>query len=151
MLPIITSPHSHKHQRLPGSKESKGNNYSRTRASSLQGPLDPTLARSPRLLLYMREPRTARGQHRYYDLFHRGNSNPTRRPASGPIYSIDIVEGWVPWKVLVAGSAPPLGSVAVTVVWFYVGYGGPLLAFQIGILVALLGWGVVALLILVSW
>ena len=151
---MITTQHSHQHhqQRLSESKGSRvNNNNSLTRASPRQGHLDLNLARSPRLLLYIREPRTARGQHRYYDLLLRGSSNFTGRPASAPIYSIDIVEGWMPWKVIVAGSAPLLGSVAATMVWYFVGYGGPLLAFQVGILVALLGWGVVALLVLVSW
>jgi len=57
-------------------------------------------------------------------------------------YSVEIVEGWIPWKVLVAGAVPVAASVIVTVMWYSIGYGG---AFQIGILTAVLGWGIVAL------
>jgi len=65
-------------------------------------------------------------------------------------YSIEIVEDWIPWKVGVVGAAPVVASVAATATWYYLGYGGVILAFQIGILVAILGWGVVGVFVLLS-
>lgn len=76
----------------------------------------------------------------------RGSVSGTR-PAT---YSMEIVEDWIPWKVGVVGVAPVVASVAATAAWYYTGYGGGTVAFQIGILIAILGWGIVGVLVLLS-
>ncbi|RPB26503.1 hypothetical protein L211DRAFT_847139 [Terfezia boudieri ATCC MYA-4762] len=108
-------------------------------------PLDPALTRSARLIKYINNPQTARGQRGYMELL-RGSMGGLR-PAT---YSVEIVEDWIPLKVGVVGAAPVVGSVAATATMYNIGYGGENMAFQIGILVAILGWGVVGTLVLLS-
>jgi len=108
-------------------------------------PLDPALTRSVRLIEYINKPQTARGQHGYMELLRGSVGGP--RPAT---YSVELVEDWIPWKVGVVGAAPVVGSIAAATTWYYFGYGGGIVAFQIGILIAILGWGVVVILVLLS-
>lgn len=119
-----------------------GNNASNTVNHTL---LDPAHSGSAKLIRYFKNPQMARGQRAYMDLL-RGSICGTR----SSMYSIEIIEDWAPWKVAVAGAVPVLGSVAGTTTWYYFGYGGGLMAFQIGILIAILGWGVVGVLVLLS-
>ncbi|KAF8421500.1 hypothetical protein EV426DRAFT_609441, partial [Tirmania nivea] len=112
-------------------------------ASNTPSPIDPALTRSARLIRFINKPQTARGQRGYMELL-RGSMGGTR-PA---VFSIEVVEDWIPWKVGVVGSAPVVASVVVVSTWYCIGNGGGLVAFQIGILIAILGWGVVAILVL---
>ncbi|KAF8458501.1 hypothetical protein BGX38DRAFT_1265227 [Terfezia claveryi] len=109
---------------------------SNTSTPSHHIPLDPALTRSARLIKYINNPKTARGQRGYMELL-RGSMGGLR-PAT---YSVEIVEDWIPWKVGVVGAAPVVGSVAAAAAWYKIGHGGGNMAFQIGILIAILGWG----------
>ena len=71
--------------------------------------------------------------------------------SGGTSYALDLVEDWVPWKVALAVVSPVVCSVAGTIAWWFCGGGGGgLIAFQVGFYIALMGWGVVGVLLLLS-
>ncbi|KAF8454457.1 hypothetical protein BDZ91DRAFT_786567 [Kalaharituber pfeilii] len=123
-------------------------------AVALGTPIDPALTRAMKIVGYINHPRRARGHRGYVDLVCRGAMPGTARPTS---YSVEMVEDWVIWRVVVAALVPVLGSVVGTVIaWFLWGWGGNGYGVSgdafllVGILVAVVGWGGVWVLAIVS-